>query len=93
MLDDRTVWCTLSHTSLMLKCLAQGEASKEVEEYEVGKIAYGDEDNNQSGMPDFDPAEVEDEGSTSTGLQGMLSNPTLPLTTKMQVRSPQCLPV
>ena len=36
-------------------------------------------------MPDFHPAEVEDEGSTSTGLQGMLSNPTLPLTNKMQV--------
>ena len=59
----------------------------EKEEYVVGKIAYGDEDNNQSeaGISEEDPADYQDAGSTSTGLQSMLSNPTLPLQTKMQV--------
>ena len=52
----------------------------------MGPIAYGEEDNNQSEVPDMDPSEVEDEGSTNTGLQGMLSNPTLALQTKMQAR-------
>ena len=64
--------------------LAQG-GSGEVQDYVVGKLAYGD-DIQDTYIPDSDPADEEDEGDTTSGLYSLLINPTLPLNAKMQVR-------
>ena len=70
--------------------LVQG-GSGEIQDYEVGKLAYGEEPQDTY-VPSGDPADEEDEGDTTSGLYSLLINPVLPLNAKMHV-SPPCRPL